>query len=426
MSPTSLRARSPQSWLGHCYRLISLHLSLHSLLVSASIEQVPINTVMNIPTTLDNGSCKDSPLSCHNSSTVEDLCCFNAPGGTLLLTQFWDTHPATGPHDSWTLHGLWPDNCDGTYEAYCDDARNYKDIADILENANRTETLDFMRTYWKDYHGNDNSFWQHEWGKHGTCVSTLSPSCFTDYAQAEEVPLFFDRAVELFKSLPTYDWLKEAGIEPSTTARYTSAQIQDALSKNFGGAEVRLGCRYGQLNEIWYFHNVRGSIQDGTFVPTDVVGSGSNCPKTGIRYLPKDGAPAPTTTRPGSKPTSNPTPGSPFVGRGQLTVSISGNTKGCIISAGAWYVSGTCASFVATKHDESFTLKSSRGSCGIVDGEFKCDASVKASEFEASDSKLLFNGTDTFYADVVPKGRKKSSIFVGSGHDLDVQIHWRQ
>lgn len=47
------------------------------------------------------------PLSCHNSTAVSDSCCFNAPGGVLLQTQFWDTDPATGPVDSWTIHGLW-------------------------------------------------------------------------------------------------------------------------------------------------------------------------------------------------------------------------------------------------------------------------------------------------------------------------------
>lgn len=48
----------------------------------------------------------DSPLSC-SSSSEEASCCFNSPGGALLLTQFWDYDPSTGPSDSWTLHGLW-------------------------------------------------------------------------------------------------------------------------------------------------------------------------------------------------------------------------------------------------------------------------------------------------------------------------------
>lgn len=52
-------------------------------------------------------SCPNAQLSCHNTTVVENLCCFNAPGGQLLQTQFWDTSPPTGPDDSWTLHGLW-------------------------------------------------------------------------------------------------------------------------------------------------------------------------------------------------------------------------------------------------------------------------------------------------------------------------------
>lgn len=45
--------------------------------------------------------------SCHNTTVQSNLCCFNAPGGALLQTQFWDTDPVTGPDDSWTIHGLW-------------------------------------------------------------------------------------------------------------------------------------------------------------------------------------------------------------------------------------------------------------------------------------------------------------------------------
>ncbi len=52
-------------------------------------------------------TCSSSgPLSCHNTTSY-DTCCLNYPGGHLLLTQFWDTNPATGPSDSWTIHGLW-------------------------------------------------------------------------------------------------------------------------------------------------------------------------------------------------------------------------------------------------------------------------------------------------------------------------------
>lgn len=38
----------------------------------------------------------DIPMSCHNTTVVEDTCCF-IPQGQLLQTQFWDTDPVTGP-----------------------------------------------------------------------------------------------------------------------------------------------------------------------------------------------------------------------------------------------------------------------------------------------------------------------------------------
>jgi hypothetical protein len=41
-------------------------------------------------------SCLNTQLSCHNTTAVADICCFNGPGGELLVTQFWDINPSTG------------------------------------------------------------------------------------------------------------------------------------------------------------------------------------------------------------------------------------------------------------------------------------------------------------------------------------------
>ena len=57
------------------------------------------------------------PLSYHNTIAIANTCYFNAPGGSLLQTQLWDTNPATGPANSWRIHGLWPDHCDGPMTA---------------------------------------------------------------------------------------------------------------------------------------------------------------------------------------------------------------------------------------------------------------------------------------------------------------------
>ena len=61
--------------------------------------------------------------------------------------------------------------------------------------------------------------------------------------------------------------LANAGIVPSDTATYTSAQIQAAIQKAFG-FQATIGCSSGALNEIWYSFEVQGSAASGTYVAT--------------------------------------------------------------------------------------------------------------------------------------------------------------
>ncbi|MCJ1281429.1 ribonuclease T2-like, partial [Xylographa opegraphella] len=119
-----------------------------------------------------------------------------------------------------------------------------------------------MDTYWKDEGGNDESFWEHEWGKHGTCYSTLEPSCYVDYTPQEEVVDFFQRTVDLFMELDTYKFLADAGIVPSATRNYTSAEVLAALNKP-RGVNASIECYHGQLDEVYYFYDVAGTIAEG-------------------------------------------------------------------------------------------------------------------------------------------------------------------
>ncbi|KAK2732659.1 ribonuclease T2-like [Myotisia sp. PD_48] len=363
-------------------------------------------------------------LSCHNSTIVEDTCCFNTPGGLLLLTQFWDADPGTGPADSWTIHGLWPDNCDGSYEQYCDRSREYHNITKILKKQQRTELLDYMSMYWKDYQGDDENLWEHEWNKHGTCISTLETKCYSGYIPQEEVADYFQKSVDLFKGLNTYKILADAGIVPHSSKTYTLGELEDAITGSFG-KRVTLNCRNSQLKEVWYFYNVRGSAQTGKYEPTLPGGSPSNCPKRGIKYLPKrNSSPRPTTT--GSTPEPSHPAGDAFSGRGYLEVTHEGRSTGCLISSGTWFTTGTCATYTAEKNDdEGFTLTSSKGECGISDGVFRCGSNVEGDSFGAVSGKLSFDGEAKFYADRVPRGNIQIPLYTSPDHDIEVTVSWK-
>jgi ribonuclease T2 len=322
-----------------------------------------------------------------------------------------------------------PDRCDGTYDANCDSTRAYSNITAILNSFGATDLLAYMSTYWKDYQGDDESFWYHEWAKHGTCISTLEPECYDDHKATEEVVDFFQKTVNLYKTLPSYDWLSAAGIVPSTTKTYTFAAIQSAIQAKRPGVEVTLGCKSGVFNEIWYHYDVRGSVQTGQFVPSDPDGTKSTCPTTGIKYLPKTSGSSPTattTTVGAPAPTSTAAPGTPFAGTGYLNVLVNGAKKGCIISAGKWYTTGTCATFTATSSGSGFTLSSSKGKCGVVGGALSCDASVSsATGFTNTNGNLAAGGNAVWSADAVAAGSVQQIVYAGGDHSSKISLSWQ-
>jgi ribonuclease T2 len=148
-----------------------------------------------------------------------------------------------------------------------------------------------MNTFWVDVRGRNEQFWEHEWSKHGTCMSTLEPSCLPSGSPTgAEAVAFFQTVVKLFQSLPTFTWLSNQGITPSTTQTYTLSALTAALKNESGGHTPELGCSSGALNSISWYFNLQGSVIDGTFVPIDAVNTGrGSCPSSGIKYRPKSG-----------------------------------------------------------------------------------------------------------------------------------------
>ncbi|KAK2748610.1 ribonuclease T2-like [Onygenales sp. PD_40] len=373
-------------------------------------------------------SCPRPELSCSVDVGSQNTCCFNYPGGLFLQTQFWDADPPTGPVDGWTIHGLWPDHCDGTFDQYCDSSRRLNNITSVIEESGRVDLLNLMQTHWKDFRGDDENLWVHEWNKHGTCISTLKPRCYPNYVENQEVVAYFKKAVDLFLGLPSYKTLADVGITPSEADTYDRDAIESAL-RAAHGVDVSVRCRNGALNEIWYFFNVAGPLESGKFVPARPADGTSNCPRSGIRYKPKNSPgrnPPKSPTKPNPEPTEPPS-GTPFAGRGQLMVQYSGRHHGCIISRGYWFTSGTCATFHTVAHSDGFFLRSSKGLCSFDDGAFTCSHDIKEpTEFREIDGKLSLDGNTIFYADAAPRKRTQKSIFDSEGdHPLSVELYWQ-
>lgn len=122
------------------------------------LSLLPVFTALLTSSNAAPPDCPNPQLSCHNTTAVSS-CCMLSPGGQLLQSQFWDSNPSTGPTSSWTIHGLWPDNCDGSFVENCDTSRAYKNISAILQAAGDSSLVDYMQTYWISNDETTEKFW---------------------------------------------------------------------------------------------------------------------------------------------------------------------------------------------------------------------------------------------------------------------------
>ncbi|KAK3687307.1 ribonuclease T2-like protein [Podospora appendiculata] len=266
-------------------------------------------------------------LSCSANAVpgLVDSCCVETFGGLVLATQFWSTWTGLEsegqllPKNSWTLHGLWPDFCNGSYTQYCDLSRQYDPepspktttgtpsgtpvppytgpgIGTFLATFGKFDLLAWMNKYWIAQAQPNQDFWGHEFSKHATCFSTFDTECYgPSYQPHEEVVDFFTTAITFFQRLPTFAWLAADGIRPSNTTSYTLSKIQASLTAHHGGLPF-VGCtgpRYNataagkgsldngftQFSEVWYYYHVAGRPQRADGVPVDTGSYRTNCAK---------------------------------------------------------------------------------------------------------------------------------------------------
>ncbi|KAE9386323.1 ribonuclease T2 [Gymnopus androsaceus JB14] len=377
---------------------------------------------------ISSGCSTTGTASCHNTSAVSNLCCFESPGGLILQTQFWDTDPSTGPSNSWTIHGLWPDNCDGTFPENCDPSRDQSDIttASLISIMARRSLLQLQ--FWKNDpdDGSDEELWSHEWDTHGTCYSTLEPSCLPS-GSASGTDLSSKLSFEFSRLLPTYTWLENQGITPSSSTTHTLTSLLDAL-KAEAGVTPMLTCDGSDLDEIAWYFNLKGSLIDGVFLPIDSPES-SDCPSSGIKYPLKTGSPVTTTSTTATTGTSTTTTTTTSTSTGApgalptkaMVVAIhNGAEVGGLLTLGTWSTQ-TLGTMTLAGTTSSFTMTSSKAVSAAYVALFVssrlCSIRLLFMMQVSSGGNLLVEsgGSTAFSSSAVPSGETVETVFTGSG-----------
>jgi len=215
-----------------------------------------------------------SPSGCDATSHAYDF---------LLLVQQWPRD--FGQNDDYTtLHGLWPSR-DGTagpansYPCTC--------TAEQFSEDNVKTILPDLQKYWPSLMGPNDSFWSHEWSKHGTC---------TEQSQLT----FFSTTLAMRKKYDFYAALTNAGMVEGTAY---DAKVYDAAFTKAYGVPAELGC--DNSNGIREVSFCLSKFPAPAAIPcaasvTGTNGETTNCDRTQpISFVKTAPAPSPSPSPPG-------------------------------------------------------------------------------------------------------------------------------
>jgi len=215
-------------------------------------------------------------VACNNNNGLVNKCCVPDQGHLVLSLQWLPSYCKNAgknkpckkgtlkkvERDTWTLHGLWPGNCDGiTYMTNCNPEREEENIEEVIRSRDK-ELLSEMEKIWlsgnPDPLKDNNWFWAHEWNKHGQCVSTITPQCLgSNYQPNDDIISYFEKAVELRSTYDLFPILEQADIVPNDKEGYSLDTLQSAFRNAFNNTQVEINCVYNKREKRQYMSEVR-------------------------------------------------------------------------------------------------------------------------------------------------------------------------
>ncbi|KAJ9066442.1 hypothetical protein DSO57_1009427 [Entomophthora muscae] len=204
-----------------------------------------------------------SATSCTGS---EDSCCIPDMGKMVLAVQWVVNQPI----EEFTLHGLWPGDCEtgmGPWEGCKVGATSTGSDVDY-----DVELKADMEKYWVSDRNDNQGFWDHEWNKHGTCLSTVREECSRGKEDGPPHIRYFKTSLKEYKKYKVYDELTRNSVVPREEP-YSLSEILNALQK--WESTFKLKCVNGRLNQI-YFYSLGASAN--RFIQRSFFGT-HNCPQ---------------------------------------------------------------------------------------------------------------------------------------------------
>lgn len=100
---------------------------------------------------------------------------------------------------AFTIHGLWPEFSNGEWPEFCPEAEGAGGGGGGGLDADQGAA---MRCEWPSFAGTDDSFWEHEWTKHGTCSEPVTGPRHAYFASVLGLNARYDLQVRGSDSLP--------------------------------------------------------------------------------------------------------------------------------------------------------------------------------------------------------------------------------
>eukprot|EP00762_Andalucia_godoyi_P003111 ANDGO_01066.mRNA.1 Extracellular ribonuclease LE len=176
------------------------------------------------------------------------------PGSTCIIADI-QHHPCNAtvePANGFLIHGLWPNNNDGSYPSNCNPNQPF-DMSKVQSLKSE------LQEYWPSLFDGPLFLWEHEWEKHGTCAEDLFPDELS----------FFTNTLNLRKRVDVLASLSIAGIVPDDHSQVKRTDIIAALEKSLllPDNAVMLECFWDKETSTQYLSEVRLCIGKSADLP---------------------------------------------------------------------------------------------------------------------------------------------------------------